>query len=93
MPEKDGLSSLEICPVCKELMEHGYIITSRLLKWCDHVPNFVSTHGEVIDRSYFGFAYLEGFRCRKRQIIRYIRKNQTLLSIREKYGTVRSQYS
>jgi hypothetical protein len=56
-------------------MEHGYIVSNNLLSWCDHVPSIACRCGERLNRSWFGCASLEGYRCRKCQIIRYMKTN------------------
>jgi hypothetical protein len=71
------LETTEKCPSCGEQMEHGYIISTDKLYWCDHVPLAMCRCGEHLDDSVFGFgcASLEGHRCKKCQIIRYVKKN------------------
>ena len=68
--------SYDTCPVCREQMEHGYIVSNNLLSWCSHVPALICRCGERLDRSFSGCATLEGFRCKKCQIIRYVNKKK-----------------
>jgi hypothetical protein len=67
--------SYDTCPVCGVQMEHGYIVSNNLLSWCDHVPSVACRCGERLARSFWGCAFLEGFRCVKCQIIHYVRNN------------------
>ena len=76
MPVYDRHISYDTCPLCGVQMEHGYIVSANLLSWCDHVPALACKCGERLDSAWFGCASLEGFRCKKCQIIRYVKKKQ-----------------
>lgn len=72
MEKQDDNLCNDICPICGEQMEHGYIVSSLVLNWCDHAPSVVCRCGERLASSLLGCASLEGFRCKKCQIIRYV---------------------
>ncbi len=63
-----------ICPVCRNPMERGYIVSNRGIYWNDHIPRFIC-QGEAMGPhadSLWNCAYVEAYRCRRCRVIRYL---------------------
>ncbi|MFW9933826.1 MAG: PF20097 family protein [Candidatus Thorarchaeota archaeon] len=66
------------CPICKNPMEKGYIVSRKGIFWNDHIPRndplgeTVGPYGEVFD----GCSYVEAHRCRKCGIFRGITRRK-----------------